>query len=295
MTQEDNTNGQSAENRKKILLGILFFLFLVILYFQFFTGESGRPSSTPGVTSTPTTSSGPAPTPRPARGNAAAAPIVSQPLDLLAMTSKFTGNSGGDAGGVRNIFVYPTPTPPPPPPPPKQVPPPPPPPVTLFSVSPSGVIARTGEFNVTVFGDKIPADGQITIDGRTYPTQIVGPTEAKTRLPAEIIQGGGNLNITIRSKSDPSQFSNQVSINVAEPPIPLYRYIGLIVTRERKQAVLKEMDGEENIVNMVENQEFGKGNKKKWKILSITPQRLVVEDLELRITHNVNFTGESGN
>lgn len=294
MTQEDNSNGQSAENRKKILLGILFFLLLVILYFQFFTGESSRSTPTPPpATGTPTATSAPAPTPRPARGNTA--PIVSQPLDLLAMTNKLTGNLGGEAGNGRNIFVYPTPTPPPPPPPVKPVPPPPPPPVSLFSVSPSGVIARTGDFNVTVFGDKIPADGQITIDGRVYPTQIVGPTEAKTRLPAESIKTGGNLNITIRSKSDPTQFSNQVSINVAEPPIPLYRYIGLIVTRERKLAVLKEMDGEENIVNMVENKEFGKGSKKKWKILSITPQRLVIEDLELRITHNVSFTGENGN
>ena len=100
--------------------------------------------------------------------------------------------------------------------------------------------------------------------------------------------------MTVRSQADPALFSNQISINVAEPPTPLYRYIGLIITKQRKLAVLKEMDGEENLINMVENQAFGKGSKKKWKILSITPQKLIIEDLELKLTHSVGFTGETG-
>jgi hypothetical protein len=167
----------------------------------------------------------------------------------------------GDSGSGRNIFVYPTPTPPPPPPTPKPIPPPPPPPVSVLTISPSGVIARTGEFNLTVFGEKIPADGQIHIDGRPFKTQFVNTTEARTRVPAEVIQLAGNISVTVRSQADPALFSNQISVNVAEPPIPLYRYIGLIVTRQRKLAVLKEMDGEENLINMTENQPLEKDRK----------------------------------
>jgi hypothetical protein len=297
MTQEATTTGQSAETRKKILLGILFLLLFVVVYYQFFGGGSSSPSTPPagGATVTPGSpgrTSGAATTAArpPARSAASQSPLVSQPLDLLSMVNKVAG----DSGSGRNIFVYPTPTPPPPPPTPKPVPPPPPPPVSIISLSPSGVIARTGEFNLTIFGDKIPADGQIQIGGRPFKTQFVSATEARTQVPAEVIQVAGNLSVTVRSQADPALFSNQISINVAEPPTPLYRYIGLIITKQRKLAVLKEMDGEENLINMVENQAFGKGSKKKWKILSITPQKLIIEDLELKLTHSVGFTGETG-
>lgn len=298
MTQEATTTGQSSESRKKILLGVLFLLLSVVLYYQFFSGGGGTssPTSTPvtgGASATRSTANPGGAVPTATRQqvrSAAQSPIVSQPLDLLSMVNKVAG----DAGSGRNIFVYPTPTPPPPPPTPKPVPPPPPPPVSVLTISPSGVIARTGEFNLTVFGEKIPADGQIHINGRPFKTQFVNTTEARTRVPAEVIQSAGNLGVSIRSQADQTIFSNQISINVAEPPTPLYRYIGLIVTKQRKLAVLKEMDGDENLINMVENQPFGKGNKKKWKILSITPQKLIIEDLELKLTHSVGFTGETG-
>lgn len=294
MTQESTNTPENSENRKKILLGVLFLLLLVVLYLQFFGSDGERPSSPANQVATAPGSAptGTATPNRAARTSVTPSPIVSLPLDLLAMTSKFAG-----VGSGRNIFVYPTPTPAPTPKPVPPPPPPPPPPVTLNGISPSGVIARTGDFNLSVFGIKIPADAQIQIDGRSFPTQSVSDSEARAAIPGDVIRGGGNLNVTVRSKADPTVFSNQVSINVAEPPVPLYRYIGLIVTGQRKIAVLKEMDGEENVVNMVENATFKcdkRTSKCKWKLVSITPQRLTIEDLDLRITHNVNFTGESG-
>ncbi|NBO64606.1 MAG: hypothetical protein EBU88_07140 [Acidobacteria bacterium] len=112
-----------------------------------------------------------------------------------------------------------------------------------------------------------------------------------------MIKSGGNLNITIRSSSDPSLYSGQVSINVADPPTPLYRYIGLIVTRKEKLAVVKELDDDQLMLNLIENMSFkcNKETKKcKWRLTDINPQRLIIEDLDLRITHTVNYTGESG-
>jgi hypothetical protein len=69
------------------------------------------------------------------------------------------------------------------------------------------------------------------------------------------------------------------------------------VTRQRKLAVVKELDGEQRLLNLVENQTFNCNKatgKCKWKLTNINPQRLIVEDLDLRITHTVNYTGESG-
>lgn len=285
MNQENTATEKSREMRKRILLGTLFVIFIVVIYFQFFSEEEGSPTPGPAIASTATT-----PTPRqPARPGTTPAPIVSQPLDVLSMVNKVTAN----AGTGRNIFVYPTPTPPPPPPPAKPMPTPPPPPVTLYSVNPSGVLARTGEFSVTVFGEKIPADAQILVDGRAYPTTVVGPTEAKAKVPAEAIQSPGNLGVQVRSQKDSSLFSNQMSINVAEPPAPSYRYIGLIITKKSTLVVIKSIE-DDSIENVVKDQPFGKGPKKKWRIVNITPQKIVVEDMEIKITHTISFTGENG-
>lgn len=309
MTQEATSSEKTKETRKKILLGVLFSVLAVVLYFQFFSEEDSGPSvagraGRPGSAPLPTGASGAKPLGRgtsdaelaelnsPAasggkRGDSARIPIVSQPLDLVSMVSKVTGN----AGTGRNVFVYPTPTPPPPPPPPKPVPTPPPPPILLSSMSPSGVLARTGSFTLTLFGDKFPADGQILVEGRTFPTTITSATEARATIPAEAIRVAGNLGIQIRSQKDQSIYSNQLSINVAEPPPPLYRYVGLVITRKSTQAILQSIE-DETIENVVQGVPFGK--EKKWVVNSITQSKLIVEDTTNKITHTINFTGESG-
>lgn len=304
MNQETSSKANSPENRKRILLGILFIALIGVLYFQFFTSGEDRPApaTNPGTSgssasgpSLATTGSQPV---RQTKPPGKEAPIVTLPLDLVAVTNRLFGKGEpGSSSSGRNIFVYPTPTPPPPPKPEPPPPPIPPPPITLTSVTPSGVIARTGDFKFTVFGDKIPPDGQIQVGGRPLNTTVISTTEAQSLITADMIKSGGNLNITIRSSSDPSLYSGQVSINVADPPTPLYRYIGLIVTRKEKLAVVKELDDDQLMLNLIENMSFkcNKETKKcKWRLTDINPQRLIIEDLDLRITHTVNYTGESG-
>ena len=298
MNQDTSAKATSPETRKKILLGTLFLVLCGVLYLQFSTGGGDRPSSVPVASGSPASQVG-----RPARpsgtpgSQSRTVPIVSLPLDLVAIAGRLVGKAGSNPVNGRNIFVYPTPTPPPPPKPEPPPPPLPPPPISLDRVSPSGVIARTGDFTVTVFGSKIPADGQLQIEGRPLKTNVISDTEAQATVTAEMIRNGGTLNITVRSSADSSLYSSQVSINVAEPPTPLYRYIGLIVTRQRKLAVVKELDGEQGLLNLIENQTFNCNKatgKCKWKLTNINPQRLIIEDLDLRITHTVNYTGESG-
>ncbi len=284
MSQDNSTNEKSQETRKKILLGVLFAVFAGVIYFQFFSG-SDAPPSRPAVASTGGGSiTTPSPTPKP-RPGATPEPIVSQPLNLAAMFSK----EGAGAGTGRNIFVYP---PPPPPPKPKPTPTPipaPPPPITIFSVNPAGVIARTGEFTLTVFGEKIPPDAQGYVDGREFTTTFVSAAEIKMKVPADVIRSPGNLGIQIRSKTDAKMFSNQASLNVAEPPAPQYRFVGLIVSKNGSMAVLKSLSDDE-VVNVIKGQVFGKH----WKVISITPQKIEVEDTNIKISHSINFTGETG-
>jgi hypothetical protein len=280
MSQEEQKDLRSQELRKKLLAGGLLVVLAGVIYYQFFYagGAPARPQSPDTARTTATTK--PQPTPRPGQ---APDQIVSEPLQIA-----FNKDIAG-AGTGRNIFVFPTPTPIPPAPTPKPTPPPPPPPVTLFSVNPAGVIARTGDFTLTVFGDKIPADGQGYIDGREFPTTIVNATELKMKVPADAIQTAGNLGIQVRSKSDAKMYSNQASLNVAEPPSPQYRYIGLIVSKNGSLAVLKSQTDDE-VVNVIKGQTFGRH----WRVISISPQKIEIEDTNIKITHTINYTGENG-
>lgn len=283
MSQGNSTNKNSPETRKKILLGGLGAVFLVIIYFQFFSGGggSGRPTSPPPTRASASPSPGAKPAaPRPGEKTL---PIISQPLDLAVMTNKNAAASGTG----RNIFVYPPPPTPKPIPPPSPTPTPPPPPITIFSLNPAGVVARTPEFTLSVFGDKIPQDAQGYVNGQEFQTTFVAATEVKIRVPAEAIRAAGNLGIQIRSKSDAKLYSNQATINVAEPPAPQYKYIGLIVDRKGSLAVLKGTS-EDEVVNVTKGQTFGR----RWKVLAITPQKIEVEDITNKITHIINFTAE---
>jgi hypothetical protein len=291
MSQENSTTEKTQETRKKILLGALLVVLVGVLYYQFFW-ESEAPVATTTAAPVKTTTDSvktPVVAARPApRPGETPEQIISQPLDLAAMSSK----SAQEAGTGRNIFVYP---PPPPPPTPKPIPPPPPPPeppIKVSSVNPAGVIARTGDFSLTVFGDKIPQDAQGFVDGREYPTTFVSATEIKIKVPATAIRTPGNLGVMIRSKTDAALYSNQHSLNVAEPPSPQYRYVGLIINKNGAMAVLKSQSDDE-IINVRKNTTFGEG---RWRVVNITPQKIEIEDTKLKLDapHTIFFTGENG-
>lgn len=287
MSQETSTNGsgKNGEMGKRVALGALLLVFAGIIYYNFFY-NSGTPATAPP--SGQQASARPSPSPRQQQGGsrpgATPEPIVSQPLQFDLISSK---GAAGDGTG-RNIFVYP---PPPPPPTPKPLPPqptPPPPPIGLYSANPSGLLARTGDFNLTIFGKDVPEDVRIFVDGREYATIYVSPTEARAKIPGDVIKSPGNLGVQVRSAGNPALYSNQVSINVAEPPAPPYKFIGLIVSRKSTLAVLKSQDNPDENFNVKKGDVIGKH----WRIVNITPQKIEIEDTNIKVMHSINFTGD---
>ncbi len=284
MSQENSTSEKTQETRKKLALGGLLVVFVGVMYFQFFSGSSA-PAPAPKPPSARAASS-PSPTPsrQTPQRSGTPEPIISQPLDLATMQAR--NNQGSGTG--RNIFVYPTPTPVPPPPPVSPTPTPTPLPIQVFSVNPGGVIARTGDFTLTVFGEKIPQDAQGSIDGRTYPTTFVGSNQIKIKVPAEAIRNPGNLGVMVRSQSNARIYSNQTSLNVAAPPEPPYKYIGQIFKKSEKTAVLKSTNNDEDI-----NVKIGAPFGGRWKVVNITPQKIDIEDTEYKILHVINYSGNN--
>ena len=280
-------NLKKEHKKQALILVPLLLLLFGVVYYNFIMGDDEPPTTAKkSATPTPTPKKTDA-RPQPAKG-AAGQPeevLVTQPLELASMTNK-TQQPGGTG---RNIFVYPpppTPTPPPPPPPP--TPPPPPPPITLAGLSPSGVIARTGDFTLTLMGAKFPRDAKAFINGREYPTTFVNEAQLRVAVPAPVIAGPGSLSIEVRSASDPKLFSNPINMIVTAPPTPAYKYIGLIVKNGVYTAVLK-LETEDEHLNVVKGQKIG-GH---WQIINITDQAIEVLDTNINVRHMIQFTGDN--
>jgi hypothetical protein len=166
-----------------------------------------------------------------------------------------------------------------------------PPPLQLVGINPAGTLARTEEFNLTVTGLKFPADARIFLDGREIQTQYLDESHLQGVVTAEMKRNPGNLGVQVRSISDAKMYSNSLSLNVAEPPPPPYRYVGLIVSKQGTIAVLKAQ-ADEDMISVKKGQVLGKPPK--WEIVSISPQRIEIFDVQVKVSHVINFTGDSG-
>jgi IPT/TIG domain len=270
---------KNKETRNRMMLGALLLLLLVVIYYQFFSsGDTQKTSS-----EAPSANAKATPTPTPQRQTSGTpAPIISEPLDLASIQ----GGSHSSGGTGRNIFIYPTPTPPPPPPPPTPVITPTPWPVPVSSLNPGGVIARTAGFTLTVFGQKMPQDAQGFVNGSAYPTTFVNDTQVRINVPAEAIRMPGILNVTVRSQSNTALFSNPIPLNVAAPPEPPYKYIGLITLKNVPRAVLVSQGNDDDVYNVKKGDVVGG----KWKIVNITPQKVEIEDTSIKVSHVINYT-----
>jgi hypothetical protein len=285
MSQENPTKAKSKETKKWIIFGGLMVALVGVIYFQFFHSGNQRPNNPPAAGAAIRSTTSPTPRPSPRAGGTPER-IVADPLDLALLTNR---RVAGDGTG-RNIFIYPTPTPPPPPKPVSPTPTPVPPPIALNSVNPIGVIARTGDFTLTVFGAKIPQDAKITLNGREFPTTFVNAGQATAKITSDAIRTKGDLSVLVRSASDAKLFSNQLSLNVADPPAFPYRYVGLIVSKKGTVAVLASQS-EDEVINVSKD---GKIFGSQWRVISINRQEIVVEDTKIKVTHTIAFTGEKG-
>jgi hypothetical protein len=278
----------TAEKKKQILAGVLGVVLVGVIAFQFLSTGSGNDSTTPANRQQVRTVASPTPVslrPAVARDTRIEQIAITQPLPLELLGGRHINSSAG-----RNIFIYPTPTPPPPPKPSPTPPPPPPPPITIAGLSPSWVIARTKEFSLTVMGAKIPRDAVTIMNGQTLPTAFISESQLKVTVPAAMIRTPGDLKVEVRSQSDSSLYSNSLMLNIAQPPVPPYLYVALIInTKGVSTAVLKsQAKGELIYVHQ------GDMLDRKWKVVTIGAQSIDIQDVEYNIPHTVGFTGEQG-
>jgi hypothetical protein len=273
----------STEKKKQIAAGVLGVLALTLITWNLFFADDSS-GSTPTPKTTVAKPGINAPINQAANPNAKPTTdvvLVSQPLELSGLWDSTAPVMG------RNIFIYPPPPPPPTPKPSPTLPPPPPPPITLAGLNPSNVTARTADFQMTVFGAKIPADARVLINGAQYPTTFVNESQVKVNVPAATIANPGQLQLEVKSAADPATwYSNRLTLNVSAPPVPGYRYMGLVVKNGISTAIIRD-EGDSELKNVRNGDKFGR-----WQVIGITPTNIEFLDTQINVKHRIPFEGE---
>lgn len=265
--------------KKKLLaaafLGVVAIIFLWWTLFGF-GGSTGTPQRV-------STSPSPSPGIRPVKPN--------EPGRLTNLTEElrevsFVNNKPDLREGGRNIFAYwePPPKPSPGVNPPTPTPTPTP-PLLLATVSPSNVYARTADFTLDVTGDKFEPSFKIYFDGRDLPTRYQSPQQLSTTVPSTLIANPGSHQISVQS-SDAALYSNQLTLNVAEPPVPNYSYIGMYSTTRHVDTAMLQDKSDKQVKSFQRGDIVGG----RFRVTSISEKELVLVDTSLKIKHTLTMS-----
>ena len=273
-----------SERNKLILAGALGIVALLFLWWTFFGfGGSSRPGvERPAGQSPPSAANR---VPSKLSPSSVVEPNAAGQDDLPRPVVYAEPVSAPEAG--RNIFVYYEPPPPPPKvsvtPTPTPTPTP---PVLLANISPATVFAKTADFTLEISGDKITSQLRVVIDNNTeLPTRYIGPQQLSATVPAALIANPGSRQVMLRS-ADGKDYSNTLTLSVAEAPKPNYSYIGIIGTPHHiDTAILQDKNNKETL-----NVQRGDLLGGRFRVTSISEKEVVVVDSNLKIKHSLGMT-----
>jgi len=268
------------EKKKIIAAVVLGFAAIVVLGYVFFGG-----SSTKTTTNRPN-AGGPTPTPTRTAQQADVPPddpSIYEPIN-------YDGTVPAVSEANRNIFAYYEPTPKPllevkiPTPSPTPTPP-----LTVSSLAPSNVYARTpADFSLQIMGDKFTPGLRVTIDGRDLPARFISPQQLFTTVPAALITNPGARQVLVQS-NDGKLYSNTIMLNVTPPPEPKYNYIGLIGKPRFNDTAVLQDKGNKELLN-VQRGDLLSG---RFRVNSISEKEVVLIDTTLKIRHTIAFSSDT--
>lgn len=281
-----------SERKKMIAAAALGLVALLTLWYAFF-GSSPKTTTT-ATKSTNSGAGAPRSTATTGDGRGSIIPINSTgdaPLDIPRPVPVEDEPPPAVPEAGRNIFAFYVP--PPPTPKPEVTPPPatptPAPPLTVSSVSPANVYARTSDFKLDVMGEKFTPQTRIFIDGRELETRFISPQQLSATVPSSVITYEGARQIIVRTP-DGTIYSNTATLNVAVPPTPNFTYVGLVGgPRFNDTAILKDKSSK-NLVNV----QRGDTVSGRFRVTSISQREVVFVDTMLRIKHTLPLTSETG-
>jgi hypothetical protein len=275
--------GKTKSERYKLAAALVLPLVALVLVFRMlFASDKPKPTVNPAHK----------PTPKPIEIVGATAPPdgdIAMPTEI-----KYPLASYNAPEAARNIFAFyvkPTPvpgvaTPVETPPTPTPTPPP---PLTLSSLQPANVFARTGDFALEVAGDKFTPQTHVYVDGQEVPTTFKSAQQLSAAVPAAFVQAPGSRAIIVRTL-DNALYSNTQTVNVMPPPTPQFTFIGIYGTkRYTDKAILKPTAG--NDLMTVQRGDIVGG---RFKVTSISERSVDFLDTQLNIKHSIPYTDAKG-
>jgi hypothetical protein len=271
------------EKKKMIAAAILALIAIVVLGYVFFGG---------GSSSKPTTNTNliarTSPTPRVGTTNAQAqGQDTSSDACPQCQPVSYNPVVAAASEADRNIFSYYIPPSPTPKPLIIQTPTPTPtPPLVASGVSPSNVYARTpADFSLQLTGDKFTPAVRIVMDGRELPTRFIGSQQLFTTVPASMVANPGVRQIMART-SDGHLYSNTVVLNVTQPPVPNFSFVGLIGKPRFNDIAVLQDKSSKDLINVQRGGLVGG----RFRVVSISEKEVVLIDEQLKIRHPLPFT-----
>jgi hypothetical protein len=279
LTDPNNPN----EKKKLIAAGVLGLVAILVLGYVFFGGSS-KPA-VPVKRNLAATQ-----TPSPLRGTKDPS-LMDNPVDDPSSYQpiNYTGAAPPMSEPNRNIFSYYEP--PPKPSPEIRIPTPTPtpvPPLTLSSLAPSNVFARTADFSLQVMGDKFTPAVHVVIDGRDLSTRFISAQQLFTTVPAAVIAIPGQRQVMVRN-NDGKLYSLPAFLNVSPPPLPNYNYVGIIGKPHFNDTAVLQDKGSKDLLNVQRGDVLGG----RFRVNSISEREVVLVDTNLKIRHTIPFTVEN--
>ena len=272
----------NPNEKKKIIAAIVLAVVAIgVLGYLFFGGGSKKPAVNVNQSSARVT-------PTPVRNNNTQRLPDMTSDDLTNVEAiRYNGTVAAASEADRNIFAYYVPPPPVVKAPPTPTPTPPP-PMTVSSVTPNTVYARTTDFSLQVGGDKFTPAVRIFIDGRPMQTRFVSAQQVATTVTADLIANPGNRSIEVKTP-DGRLYSNTGNLVVTPPPVPNYSYIGLIGRRSFNDTAVLQDKNNKDLLNVQRGDVVGG----RFRINSISDKEVVLVDTTLKIRHTLPFSTET--
>lgn len=280
--------GKSPAERNKLLAALLLPLIAVVLIFRMFFASDPPRTATNRNTNRNTNQRAAVVPPGGAATDVPDGNVIEMPSEVPPVIG---ASYAPDPS--RNIFAYyvkpvakvnvapPTETPTPPPTPP--------PPLTLGSLQPANVYARTGDFTLEVAGDKFTPQTRVYVEGQELPTTFKSAQQLSAKIPAALIQSPGARAVLVRTP-DNALYSNAANVNVMPAPTPQYTFIGIFGTKRYvDKAILKAMAG--NDLLTVQRGDIVGG---RFKVTSISERTVDFIDTQLNIKHSITYSDAKG-
>jgi len=278
--------GKTPSERNKIIvalvLGVLSVLAIGNMIFAPFSGSK----KTVTVNVSPTTAASATPN-RTGDTVVTALPKQSEIDDIYTRIPVSVQYPPGAGDPGRNIFAFyepPIPTPYSPTPyvaqPTKTPPTPTPAPtpnVILSFISRQSAYAGEKGFKLDAGGDKFTPGTYIYFNGVQLPTNYVGPQQVSTEIPANYIANAGQITIEVKSP-DGKLFSNPIYFNVQQPPQPQFQYLGVVARKRGNNDTAYIMEQGKTMPTSVR---LGDPIAGRFRLISITPTKLLVQDIQL--------------